>query len=74
MDSSDLTPDQLRALTERLRPALGFLSRLQARMEGQAFPARDRAFVAVCEAQAAMQALLVELHYLQCPCTTGRRK
>ena len=73
MDSRDLTPDQLQRMTARLRPTLGYLSRLQARMERQGFPARDRTFTAVCEAQAAMQGLLVELHYLKCPGTTGRR-
>jgi len=73
MDSHDLTPEQLHALTERLVATLGYLSRLQARMEHEGFPPRDRLFRATCEAQASMQALVCELRALSCPGVMGRR-
>jgi hypothetical protein len=73
MRSEQLTDNQLQALAERLRPMLGYLSRLQARMAQQGFSADDRLVVLVGAAQQAMQALTVELHYLSCD-GTGRQR
>jgi hypothetical protein len=73
MDSRDLTPEQLRALTERLRPMLGYLTRLCERMDAEGFPPHDKLLRTACEAQDRLQHLLTVLHYLGCPETTGRR-
>ncbi len=73
MDSRDLTPDQLHALTARLRPTLGYLRKLIERMEAEGFPAQDKLYRTTGEAEDRMQHLLTVLHYLACAETTGRR-
>ena len=66
MRSEQLTEAQLDALFERLRPTLAYLTRLQKRMDKRAFPDDDRLLLLVREAQNALQALCVEIHYLSC--------
>ena len=73
MDSSDLTPEQLHALTERLRPTLGYLNRLLARMATEGFPPHDKLLRTASEAEDRLQHLLTVLHYLGCAEATGRR-
>ena len=63
MNSRDLTPEQARLMAEKLRPTLGYLTRLQRRMDEEKFPAHDPVYVTVSEAQAAMQDLCMVLHY-----------
>jgi hypothetical protein len=41
MDSSDLTPEQLERINKRLRPMLGYLTRLAKRMHAERFPEID---------------------------------
>ena len=73
MDSHDLTPEQLHALTERLRPTLGYLNRLLRRMEAEGFPPHDKLLRTATEAEDRLQHLLTVLHYLGCPESAGRR-
>jgi len=55
MHSSDLSADQLRAIAERIQPLLGYLSRLQARVDAEGFPADDELLLLVREAQDAVR-------------------
>jgi len=72
MDQSKLQPWQARKIREALQPALGYLTRLQRRMEVTGFPPDDRLYVAAVKAQKSLQSLLVELHYLSCDSGVGR--
>src|SRR5262249_7692802 len=74
MDSTQLQPWQARRIRDALRPALGYLSRLQRRMELTGFPPGDPLYLATVRAQRAMQDLLVELHYLSCQSGVGRAR
>ena len=74
MDSRDLTPDQLQALTERLRPTLGYLHKLIERMEAEGFPAHDKLYRTASEAEDRLHHLLTVLHYLGCAEVTDRRQ
>jgi len=57
----------------RLQPALGYLTRLQRRMEVTGFPPDDRLYMAAVKAQdVSAKRLLVELHYLSCGSGIGR--
>lgn len=62
MHSRQLTAEQLRILAARIRPHLGYLTRLERRMEQEKFPADDRLYELTCDAQEAVQALFVELN------------
>jgi len=66
MRSDQLSQAQLDALFERLRPTAGYLSRLQSRMDNRDFTDDDRLLLLVREAQKALQALCMEIHYLSC--------
>ena len=66
MDSHDLTPEQLHALTERLRPTLAYLNRLLRRMEAEGFPAHDKLYRTASEAEDRLHHMLNVLHYLGC--------
>ena len=72
MNSRTLRPWQARKIREALQTSLGYLTRLQRRMELTGFPPDDRLYVATVKAQHAMQDLLVELHYLSCEGGVGR--
>ena len=72
MRSHDLTAEQNRALAKRVQPLLGYLTRLQMRMDAEAFPADDSLLLLVRRAQAAVEALHVELHYRSCDGGVGR--
>ena len=72
VNSSNLTPDQLKQLGEILRRQLNFLGRLRSRMERLGFRPDDRLYLATTEAFNAVHALHVECHYLTCPTGVGR--
>jgi hypothetical protein len=74
MQCDDLTPEQARALKNKLQPMLGYLNRLKQRMRRRGFQADDRLLSAVCRAEDSVHALHVEVHYLACGENTGRRK
>jgi hypothetical protein len=73
VDSLKLRPWQARKIAALLQPAVGYLTRLQRRMEVTGFPPNDPLYVATVQAQRAMQSLLVDLHYLACESGVGRR-
>src|SRR5687767_7256655 len=73
MKSDDLKRWQTDALSRELRPTLDYLSRLRDRMEKQ-FPPHDRLFQIVCRAQAVMQELCMEIHYIACADKVGRKR
>jgi len=74
MDSDDLNREQLDRLMQRLRPTLGYLSRLKVRMEGRGFNVHDKMFAAVLKSHAAMQELVMQIHYLACDSGRARRR
>jgi hypothetical protein len=74
MRSDDLTPEQARALKNKLQPMLGYLNRLKQRMRRRGFLASDPLLVAVCQAEEAMHQLHVQVHYLTCADRVGRRR
>jgi hypothetical protein len=69
----DLTREQARALKNKLQPMLGYLGRLKDRMRRRGFLQDDPLLAAVCRAEDAMHALTVEVHYLACGDSVGRR-
>jgi hypothetical protein len=73
MRSSDLTPDQVRQIAARIQPLLGYLSRLEARMDREAFPVDDELLLLARRAQASVEALYMGLHYLKCDAVGHRR-
>ena len=66
VDLSSLTPDQAKALANRLQPMLGYMARLTDRMLKSAWCAHDPAYVAAWKARDAMHELLVRLRYASC--------
>src|SRR5215471_14632906 len=72
MDSESLRKWQIKKIHDALAPTLGYLSRLQRRMELKGFPPDDPLFQKAVKAQAAMQSLVMELHYLSCDGGVGR--
>ena len=73
MDSLKLRPWQARKIAATLQPTVGYLSRLQRRMELTGFPPDDPLYVATVRARRAAQSLLVDLHYLSCESGVGRK-
>ena len=71
MRSTDLTAKQAQALAERLRPMLGYLSRLTKRMEQERFLDDDELLLSAREAYNAVHDLTVKAHYLGCKGQTG---
>jgi hypothetical protein len=72
MRSDDLTPAQAQKLKEQLRPMLGYLARLKARMHKRRFPNDDKLQRLVIQAYDSMHSLNVEVHYLSCASGVGR--
>jgi hypothetical protein len=72
VDSTHLRPWQAKALYAALRPALGFLYRLQQRMEKRGFPPNDKLLRLTANACDALHSLCIELHYLSCMSGVGR--
>ena len=65
-----LTHKQAEALDARLRPTLGYLTRLRRRLEQ--LRSSDKLYNDVLRAQMAMQDLCAELHYQSCEHGVGR--
>ena len=55
----------------KLRPTLGYLGRLQDRVEKQGFPPQDALLEVVRETRNEMQRLCMKLHYLTCKGQVG---
>jgi hypothetical protein len=72
MNSNQLRPWQARKIRKALQPALGYLARLQRRMELTGFPPNDPLYVATVKAQKALERLLIDLHYRSCESGVGR--
>jgi hypothetical protein len=66
VDSNGLKKWQVEIIGAALRPALGYLSRLQRRMEVRGFPPQDPLYQLVLQAYQAMHHLGMELHYSTC--------
>ena len=66
MNSHDLTSEQARAISERVRQSLGYLHRLKSRMEKRGFPIDDEVYRSAVTAYNALHALSVGVHYLAC--------
>jgi hypothetical protein len=71
MNSEQLRPWQARKIRKALVPALGYLTRLQRRMELTGFPPNDPLYVATVKAQTALESLLIDLHYRSCQSGVG---
>ncbi|MEX2309804.1 MAG: hypothetical protein WD738_19685 [Pirellulales bacterium] len=74
MCSDDLTPEQARALKNKLQPMLGYLNRLKKRMRRRGFLADDPLLAAVCRTETAVHELHVQVHYLTCSDRVGQRR
>ncbi len=67
-----LTTDQAQQVHDRLRPTLGYLSKLKRRMHQLRVDEKDQLFAQVIEAQRVMQDLCVMLHYDSCGSGVGK--
>jgi hypothetical protein len=72
MQSDDLTRQQAAALKNKLRTMLDYLSRLKPRMVNRGFLSGDPLLDAVAQAENAVHALHVQVHYLSCGDVVGR--
>lgn len=70
--SEQLTIEQLRQLQAILRRYLRFLNRLLRRMEQLGFPGDDPLYRQAYRAQAELQSLCMEAHYLACQSGVGK--
>jgi hypothetical protein len=73
MDGNQLRLWQARKIRKALEPALGYLTRLQRRMELTGFPPQDPLYTATVKARNALESLLIDLHYRSCQSGVGRR-
>jgi hypothetical protein len=67
-------PLAARKIRKALEPALGYLTRLQRRMELTGFPPNDPLYLATRTAQRALESLLIDLHYRSCESGVGRSR
>jgi hypothetical protein len=74
MDSTDLTPQQCQQINDRLAPIQRYLHALHERVRQNAFPPQDKVRQLVEQADNAVHALRVELHYLSVEHGVGRRE
>jgi hypothetical protein len=72
VDSTNLRTWQAKALYASIRPALGFLFRLRARMEKRGFPPNDKLLRLTANAFDSLHSLCIELHYMSCKSGVGR--
>ena len=68
---SDVTPQQAKALDDRLRPVLGYLVRLTNRMQERGWRATDPAYQSAWAARHALHELCVRLHAASRPRPEG---
>ena len=73
MRSDDLKHWQAARVNDALRPTVAYLGRLKRRMEKRGFPQDERLMVLVAQAEAVMQDLSMELHYVSCKWGVGRK-
>lgn len=80
MNRHDLSKEQCQKMHDALAPTLGYLSKLQRRIDDERFPQDDALRRDVADAHAAMMKLTMQLHYLTCgnvgqrvPANTRRR-
>ncbi len=73
MTSDDLTPDQLRKISDRVRGLLGYLHRLRSRMQDNGFPLDDDLYRLVTDAEDVVHRLSVDVHYRSCGSGVGRK-
>ncbi len=64
MKATGLTQDQARAIYQRLQPMVGFLLKLQERMEQRGFERDDKFFRLAKRAYDATHELFLEAHHL----------
>src|SRR4051812_20142668 len=72
MQADDLTREQAAALKNKLRPMLAYLGKLKRRMVQRGFLSGDPLLDAVVDAENAVHALHVQVHYLSCGDVVGR--
>lgn len=72
MEGRTLTPVQARRVLDALYPHLGYLLRLQRRMEHVGFLPGNPLLQRVAAAYDSLHALCVELHYQSCSSGVGR--
>ena len=72
MDSSGLKPWQAERSAAALRPSLGYLSRLQRRMEERGILPQEPLYQLVVRAYEALHHLFIERHYRSCDGGVGR--
>lgn len=66
------TWEQLDSIRDRVRPMLGYFSRLENRMEAKGFTPDDRLFQRVLAAQDDLHRVTIKLHYRACDGGVGR--
>ena len=74
MHSGDLQPWQAEKIKNSLAPHLGYLHRLQRRMEQVGFPPTDPLYQLVSRAYDATHQVSVEIHNLSCRSGVGRNR
>jgi hypothetical protein len=68
----ELTTEQAKKVHNALARTLGYLSRLRERLEKVGFVPSDPLCLWANQAQSAMQALVMELHYQSCRSGVGQ--
>src|SRR4051812_3139240 len=74
MQADDLTRQEAAALKNKLRPMLGYLGKLKRRMVQRGFLSGDPLLDAMVQAENAVHALHVQVHYLSCGDVVGRQR
>jgi hypothetical protein len=72
MTRDELKPAQAAVVRAAVAPMLGYLARLQQRMEKVGFPLTDPLYQSVKKARESVFGLSVDLHYLSCSSGVGR--
>jgi hypothetical protein len=74
MQADDLTREQARALKNKLQPMLAYLCKLKRRMLQRGFLSDDSLLDPVVQAENAVHALHVQVHYLSCGDVVRRQR
>jgi hypothetical protein len=72
MTRDDIQPAQAAAIRKIVWPMLGYLTRLQQRMEKVGFTLNDPLYQSVKKARESVFDLSMDLHYLSCTGGVGR--